>query len=58
MLKGVARNLIGNETTITEVISRLKSNVKGETAEVLSAKLMNLQQRIRLPNSTHKRLSR
>jgi len=42
-LKGVARNLIGNETTIAEVISRLKNNVKGETVEVLSAKLMNLQ---------------
>jgi len=41
-LKGVARNLIGNETTITKDISRLKSNVKGETVEVLSAKLMNL----------------
>jgi len=26
-------------------MSRLKSNVKGETVEVLSAKLMNLQQR-------------
>jgi len=24
MLKGVSRNLIGNETTITEVVSRLK----------------------------------
>jgi len=43
-LKGVARNLIGNKTTIAEVISRLKNNVKGETVEVLSAKLMSLQQ--------------
>jgi len=50
MLKGVARNRIGNETTITEVISRLKSNVKGETVEVLSAKLMNLQQRNKTAN--------
>lgn len=49
-LKGAARNLIGNETTITEVISRLKSNVKGETVEVLSAKLMNLQQRNKTAN--------
>jgi len=49
-LKGVARNLIGNETTITEVISKLKSNVKGETVEVLSAKLMNLQQRNKTAN--------
>lgn len=30
-LKGIARNLVGNETTITAVISRLKSNVKSET---------------------------
>lgn len=43
-LKGVARNLVENETTIAEVISRLKSNVKGVTVDVLSAKLMNLQQ--------------
>jgi len=49
-LKGVARNLIGNETTITEVISRLKNNVKGETVEVLSTKLMNLQQRNKAAN--------
>jgi len=49
-LKGVAKNLIGNETTITEVISKLKSNVKGETVEVLSAKLMNLQQRNKTAN--------
>jgi len=49
-LKGVARNLIGNKTTITEVISRLKSNVKGETVEVLSAKHMNLQQRNKTAN--------
>jgi len=49
-LKGVARNLIGNKTTINEVISRLKSNVKGETVEVLSAKLMNLQQRNKTAN--------
>jgi len=49
-LKGVARNLVGNETTITEVISRLRSNVKGETVEVLSAKLMNLQQRNKTAN--------
>jgi len=49
-LKGVARNLIGNETTITEVISRLRGNVKGETVEVLSAKLMNLQQRNKTAN--------
>ncbi|XP_039233227.1 myb-like protein P isoform X1 [Drosophila yakuba] len=49
-LKGVARNLVGNETTITEVISKLKSNVKGETVEVLSAKLMNLQQRNKTAN--------
>jgi len=49
-LKGVARNLVGNEKTIPEVISRLKSHVKGETVEVLSAKLMNLQQRSKTAN--------
>jgi len=56
-LKGVARNLIGNDTTITGVIFRLKSNVNGKTVEVLSAKLMNLQQRNKTANQ-YKRLSR
>jgi len=49
-LKGVARNLIGNETSISEIISSLKGNVKGETVEVLSAKLINLQQRNKTAN--------
>jgi len=49
-LKGVAKNLIANESTVTEVIFILKSNVKGETVEVLSANLINLQQRNKTAN--------
>jgi len=42
-LKGYARDLIDNEKTIPEVISRLQGTVKGDTVAVLSAKLMNIQ---------------
>lgn len=43
-LKGTARNLISSETTIQQIISKLRSTVKGETVGVLSAKLMNIKQ--------------
>ncbi|KAI8122299.1 hypothetical protein CVS40_6868 [Lucilia cuprina] len=42
-LKGTARNIIGNEATIAEIVSKLNSTVKGESVEVLSAKIMNIR---------------
>jgi len=44
-LKGHARNLISDEKTIAEIIAKLSRTVKGESVEVLSAKLLNLQQK-------------
>lgn len=44
-LKGHARKIITNEVTITEIIDKLKIKVKGESVEVISAKLLNLQQK-------------
>lgn len=43
-LKGNARNLINNESTISEIISKLNCSVKGESVEVLTAKIMNTKQ--------------
>lgn len=43
-LKGTARNLISNETTIEEVITTLSGTVKGDSVEVISAKLLNVRQ--------------
>lgn len=43
-LKGAARNLISSESTIQQIVNKLKSTVKGETVDVLSAKLMNIKQ--------------
>lgn len=43
-LKGTARNLISNEVTINDVIATLTRTVKGESVEVISAKLMNVRQ--------------
>lgn len=43
-LKGTARNLINNESSIDEIISKLSSSVKGESVEVLTAKIMNVKQ--------------
>lgn len=43
-LKGNARNLIDGESTIDSVISKLQRSVKGESVEVLSAKMMNIRQ--------------
>lgn len=42
-LKGTSRNLISNERTIEEVINRLKSAVKTESTEVLTAKLLSVK---------------
>lgn len=50
-LKGNARNLIGNETTIQAVINRLSNTVKGESVEVLSAKILNIRQNSKSANA-------
>jgi len=49
-LKGHARNLISNEQTIAAIITQLSTAVKGESVEVVSAKLLNLQQKNKTAN--------
>jgi len=49
-LKGHARNLISTENTIQEIKDKLSRTVKGESVEVLSAKLLNLQQKNKTAN--------
>lgn len=49
-LKGTARNLINNEQTLQQIKDRLKTKVKGESVEVLIAKIMNIQQRNKTAN--------
>lgn len=43
-LKGAARNILTTETTLQEVIVKLRTTVRGESVDVLSAKLMNIKQ--------------
>lgn len=50
-LKGNARNLINNESSITEIINKLTSSVKGESVEVISAKIMNIRQNNKSANT-------
>lgn len=50
-LKGTARNLISNESSISEIISKLNSSVKGESVEVLTAKIMNIKQNNKSANA-------
>lgn len=50
-LKGSARNLISQESTILEIINKLKLTVKGESVEVLSAKIMNTKQNNKTANT-------
>lgn len=49
-LKGCARNLISNEATITAIIDTLTTKIKGESVDVISAKIMNLQQKNKTAN--------
>ncbi|XP_060665628.1 uncharacterized protein LOC132797895 [Drosophila nasuta] len=49
-LKGTARNLIGTENTIDQIIKRIKDNVKGESINNLSARLLNLTQNNKTAN--------
>jgi len=49
-LKGNARNLISNENSIAQIISTLSNTVRGESVEVITAKLLNLQQKSKTAN--------
>lgn len=50
-LKGNARNLIDNEPTIPQIIAKLSGSVKGESVEVLSAKILNIKQNNKSANA-------
>lgn len=50
-IKGNARNLISNESTIIEIINRLQTTVKGESVEVLTAKILNIKQQTKTANT-------
>lgn len=51
-LKGNAINLIkGTETNLKQIIESLKENVKGESVEVITAKLMNIRQNSKSANT-------
>ncbi|KAK9712761.1 hypothetical protein QE152_g24754 [Popillia japonica] len=43
-LTGKARELINDDMTIDDILKALKSNIKGESSKVVSAKLLNLKQ--------------
>ncbi|KAI8117967.1 hypothetical protein CVS40_10305 [Lucilia cuprina] len=43
-LRGTARNLISDETTLSEIIAKLSNTVKGESVDMVTAKLMNVRQ--------------
>ena len=49
-LKDSARQLITNETTIEQIIKTLKTTIRGEPVEVLTAKLMSIQQKDKTAN--------
>lgn len=54
-LKGAARNLItGNETTLSEMSAQLKLAVKGESVDVVSAKIQHLKQHGKTANEYSK----
>ena len=50
-LKANPRNLVGEESSIVDIINKLKVAVKGELVEVLSAKLMSIKQSSKTPTS-------
>lgn len=50
-LKGTARNLISSESTIQEIIGKLQISVKGESTEVLTAKILNIRQNAKSANN-------
>ncbi|XP_017466310.1 PREDICTED: uncharacterized protein LOC108359132 [Rhagoletis zephyria] len=48
--KGTARNFISTENIIEQIKTKLKNAIKGESVEVLTAKLLNIQQRSKTAN--------
>lgn len=50
-LKGAARNLISTETTLQAVVEKLKTSIKGETVDVVTARLMNVRQQNKNANT-------
>lgn len=50
-LKGTARNLISSESTIQAIIGKLQISVKGESTEVLTAKILNVRQNAKSANN-------
>ncbi|XP_037930617.1 uncharacterized protein LOC119665468 [Teleopsis dalmanni] len=55
-LKGTARNLITNELTVEAIIQKLQSSVKGESTEVINAKMMNVRQNSKSANAYTKEI--
>ncbi|KAL9906670.1 uncharacterized protein ACN427_003200 [Glossina fuscipes fuscipes] len=55
-LKGATRNLISHETTLIQIRDTLKNKIKGESVEVVTAKIMNLQQRSKAANQYTKEI--
>lgn len=49
-LKGPAINIISNANTVDQIITRPKANVKGESIDNISARLLNLSQKSKTPN--------
>lgn len=52
-VKGRARNLISNEQRISAIVTHLSKAVEGESVEVISAKLLNLQQKSKTANNQY-----
>lgn len=50
-LNGTARNLLSSETTIAAIMAKLKASIKGESVEVVSAKLFNVRQGSKTANA-------
>lgn len=55
-LKGSARILISDENTIQSIIAKLKTTVRGETVDVVNAKLMNVRQQGKNANTYAKEI--
>ena len=50
-LMGTARMLITVETTIEQIINTLKNSIKGESTEVITAKMMATKQSAKSANA-------
>lgn len=55
-LVGSSRNAINNENTIAEIINSLKSKVKYESTDVITAKIMNVKQHNKSANQFTKEI--